>query len=323
LVRASSALPLLSFIDGGGAELGRVRERIQTFVHGPDSLIPLAFGGWLFEDAARATGIDDLGLRLGLATNVETFGEWGGLIARSPTAATFLDAAIANYRRFNTGYRIWTVTRGDELWLHQSYSRVLRRGRAHVLDLSLLMWLGAFRKLFGPAWKPSAVYREGDPPRHAAAIEALADRVFYRQPTQVIVFPRALLARRRAIAPGAPAPRAEGPVPAQDFRGSVQQTVASLLRLGALDLRVAGETAGMSERSFQRKLASADLTFSGLVENARFEVACRMLADSAMRVIDVSAELGYSNSANFTRAFRRWSGVPPQRFRQAAADLHP
>jgi AraC-like DNA-binding protein len=41
-----------------------------------------------------------------------------------------------------------------------------------------------------------------------------------------------------------------------------------------------------------------------------------MLADPRVKVIDVSNELGYSDSANFTRAFRRWSGVAPQLFRR-------
>jgi AraC-like DNA-binding protein len=31
--------------------------------------------------------------------------------------------------------------------------------------------------------------------------------------------------------------------------------------------------------------------------------------------------LGYSDSSNFTRAFRRWAGISPQGFRRATLEL--
>jgi AraC-like DNA-binding protein len=55
-----------------------------------------------------------------------------------------------------------------------------------------------------------------------------------------------------------------------------------------------------------------------VVDEARFQAASRLLRDPAVRIIDVSVELGYTDSANFTRAFRRWAGLPPLAFRRAA-----
>jgi AraC-like DNA-binding protein len=273
----------------------------------------------LFEDTARAIGLADLGLRLGRAVEIDGFGRWGPILARSPTLGAFLHSALASYRAFNTGYRLWTVTRGDEAWLHLSYCRSLQRGRALASEFSLLIWLGAFRRMLGPAWRPAEIHLEQEPPRHAGQLEALATRgVRFRQPTLAIALPRRDLARGHGVVSHSSGSASEGPAPAADLAGSLRQTVATLLRLGRLELSAAAEAAGMSERSFQRRLGSAGLTFSEVVEAARFERARELLADPAVRVIDVSAELGYSDSANFTRAFRRWSGVPPQLFRRAA-----
>jgi AraC-like DNA-binding protein len=72
----------------------------------------------------------------------------------------------------------------------------------------------------------------------------------------------------------------------------------------------------MSERSLQRRLAEHGLRFARLVEEARFEAAQRLLREPGRKIVDVSLALGYTDSANFTRAFRRWAGVPPQAFRQ-------
>jgi len=317
-VRASSVLPLFEFLEQGGSQLHGVLERARPAFREPESLLPIPYGGALFEDAARASGLEDLGLRLGRATEIDTFGRWGLLVARSPTAGAFLQTALASYRAFNTGYRLWTVTRGDDVWLHLHYGRSLRRGRAQVSEFSLLIWLAALRRMLGASWRPAEIHLEGEPPRHAGELAALAARrICFRQPTLAIVVPRRDLARGHAGGALAVAPGLGGPVPAVDFAGSVRQTVTSLLRLGALELSVAAEAAGMSERSFQRRLGEAGLTFSEVVEAARFELARQMLANPAVKVIDVSNELGYSDSANFTRAFRRWSGVPPQLFRRA------
>jgi AraC-like DNA-binding protein len=33
-------------------------------------------------------------------------------------------------------------------------------------------------------------------------------------------------------------------------------------------------------------------------------------------VLDIALDLGYSDHAHFTRAFRRWTGMPPREFRR-------
>ena len=78
------------------------------------------------------------------------------------------------------------------------------------------------------------------------------------------------------------------------------------------------EAAGTSARSLQRRLAASGLRFGRLVDEARFQAASRLLRDPSIRIVDVSAELGYTDAANFTRAFRRWAGVSPLSFRRAA-----
>jgi AraC-like DNA-binding protein len=75
------------------------------------------------------------------------------------------------------------------------------------------------------------------------------------------------------------------------------------------------EIAGISIRSFQRKLSSADVTYSDLLDGARFENAAKLLRDTDAKIIDVAFCSGYSDPAHFTRAFRRFSGITPREFR--------
>jgi AraC-like DNA-binding protein len=76
------------------------------------------------------------------------------------------------------------------------------------------------------------------------------------------------------------------------------------------------EMAGVSTRSFQRKLALAGMTYSGLLDTVRFDKARKLLLDTDFKIIDVAFASGYADPAHFTRAFRRIAGVTPRQFRE-------
>ena len=73
---------------------------------------------------------------------------------------------------------------------------------------------------------------------------------------------------------------------------------------------------GMSSRTMRRRLADEETSFQQLLDECRMRQAvlefqvrpCASIADIALR-------LGYAEHSTFTRAFTRWAGTPPQRFR--------
>ena len=102
----------------------------------------------------------------------------------------------------------------------------------------------------------------------------------------------------------------------QGLGGVVQQLVIRLLPDGNPDVQSVAELVSVSPRTLQRRLSDEGLTFAGVVARARFDVARRMLADPARKVVDVALDLGYSDQAHFTRAFVRWTGLAPREFRR-------
>lgn len=72
----------------------------------------------------------------------------------------------------------------------------------------------------------------------------------------------------------------------------------------------------MSGRTLKRRLQAQGTTYSRLVEEQRREAAQLLLQSSDVSIEEVAQRLGYSDAANFTRAFRRWTGASPRAFRR-------
>lgn len=81
---------------------------------------------------------------------------------------------------------------------------------------------------------------------------------------------------------------------------------------------VLGETAraiGTTARTLQRRLTEESTSFGAEVESVREELARVYVSDRARPLMEIAFLLGYSDLSTFVRAFRRWTGVTPARFR--------
>lgn len=71
----------------------------------------------------------------------------------------------------------------------------------------------------------------------------------------------------------------------------------------------------MSARTLQRRLTDAKITFQGLVEETRRELAHHYLRHSTVELNETAFLLGYEDSNSFFRAFQGWEGTTPGEWR--------
>lgn len=105
--------------------------------------------------------------------------------------------------------------------------------------------------------------------------------------------------------------------PGRDFVASIRQAIETL-SCGGEDyptIRMTAELVGMSVRTLQRRLAQAGVSHHMLVAQARFATAAAVLERTDAKILELALDLGYSDHANFTRAFRRWAGCAPREYR--------
>lgn len=83
-----------------------------------------------------------------------------------------------------------------------------------------------------------------------------------------------------------------------------------------LGIEAVAEQLYMSDRTLKRQLAAEGTSFSTIVDEVRYRRATSLLSRTDYSLEQIADELGYSDVANFSRAFKRWSGRSPSNWRK-------
>lgn len=73
----------------------------------------------------------------------------------------------------------------------------------------------------------------------------------------------------------------------------------------------------MSVRSLQRKLKQEGITFKQVLDETRRQLSMSYIKDKHTTINEITYLLGYSDPANFSRAFKRWTGMSPSAVRSS------
>lgn len=106
---------------------------------------------------------------------------------------------------------------------------------------------------------------------------------------------------------------------AERWTDRARREIGALLAHGEPRLADVARRLAVSERTLHRRLADEGTRFAALVDTARHERATLLLDDPHLSSSEVAFLLGYAEPAAFFRAFRRWTGATPQRWRADGA----
>lgn len=107
--------------------------------------------------------------------------------------------------------------------------------------------------------------------------------------------------------------------PGRDFLQQLRELLESDLSSGGSHEQVARRM-GLSARTLRRRVTEQGTSFQALLEEVRHARALALLAERSAKVEHVARALGYADSSNFRRAFRRWTGQSPRAY-QSAGEL--
>lgn len=298
-------------LGGNPSRLLRETHLSAELLASPFGLLPLQRVTQFVRLAAR-----EVGPALGSRAAPQQLSDLGEMSARL-TSAPSLRHAFALLSRLAraeaTGIEFFMQHRGGAVWLCRTPIPVddeLLLGPVERFVAQAMLTL--VRHWLGETWRPEELWLLGGPqPGDDAFYEV--PRVRHRSP--LLAFPVPL---RDAYGPRV-APPCEPSQPGVDppsldelsFVGSLTRVLETQLPAGRVSLRDTAELLDTSPRTLQRRLDEHGFAYSSVLDEVRQRVALDRLRTTDAPITLIAHELGYSDSAHFARAFRRWAGMSP------------
>ena len=107
-------------------------------------------------------------------------------------------------------------------------------------------------------------------------------------------------------------------LPSLSFSVQVRPLIAEQLARGRVRVEAVAEQLNMSRHTLYKKLKQENLTFAVLLEDLRRERALAYLQDRSKPLVEIAELLGFSELSAFSRAFKRWTGASPAKYRSSA-----
>jgi AraC-like DNA-binding protein len=195
--------------------------------------------------------------------------------------------------------------------------------RSTVLEATLASLYRSCMVVHAAALPDCEVWFDFEAPPHADRVRARMRHVRWGMPANQFRFPSAWLAARMPMANAVnlrtAVAQCEREVALFAMNGpTVSTQVQQLLawrEQGYLSLDEVACRLSLSPRTLRRHLQAEGVSFLMLQHRARVRDAKALLRQSGLDVRQVAARMGYAEPANFTRAFRLWTGLTPSAFR--------
>jgi AraC-like DNA-binding protein len=314
-------LAFAAFLEHVGAPADRLLRRrgLAVYCDDPDDFVPVRQAWSFFDDVARSED-PTVGWHVG-----RFVGDHGlsRRFLRKLEGAPTLYAALKRFARLSSSeashVHLGIVERKHDILFFTHYPS-MKGVPGYELSQSyqLGIILDLLRHFLGRSWVPKEIGIEYPSVPRVAEEHFPGSRILAQQRIGYVTVPRSCL----YVPARCGDPVADGGdslVLTEKF--DYAQTLGTLLHAylpgGYPSARLAASLVDTSVRTLARRLADSGTTYRSVVDRVRFKAARELLQNTDLRVTDVAMAVGFDDSANFARMFRRIGGLSPRQFRRA------
>ncbi len=287
----------------------------------------------VWAEAVRLTGDQDFGLHLAewaARSSEHLFDVLTFAVRSCPTLGEHYRLAGRYIRLIHEGTYLSLEEEGDVARLVHGHSPE-QIGPRHPVEGMLALALLLGRGEVGAEFVPESVcFAHARPDRVSEQERVFGAPVHYGCPRNELVLARALLERpqRRAelrllaILDRQLGNLLSGLPESRRFRDVVKRCMMDELPEREPVVAVIAKKLHMSARSLQRRLQSEGTSFAEVLSDLRRDRALRYLQDQRISIAEVAFLLGFLDATAFHRAFKRWTGTTPAKYRLCTKGEH-
>lgn len=294
----------------------------EAFDH-PDNALPFRAVCHFTSCCAQAIGREDFGLLVSEAVSPSNLGLVGFLMKQASSVRTAIEDLVRYFHHHDTGAVPFFRVENGMAVLGYAIIDDSTPGSAFVYDGAVAIICNILRALCGPKWAPIEVTLSHGRPAIPARYERHFGRpVRFNAEQSAVFFAESWLDRPIPAADPALYHMLEEQVRLmEETEGhGLAEKVRRLMRVALLSERGSVEHVAaslkMSKRTLERRLEEDGASFRALWDEIRYEVAKHMLRSTTNSITQIGLALKYSEASAFTRAFRKWSGMPPRAWRR-------
>ena len=261
----------------------------------------------------------DLGFRVTEKLTLNDYGIFGEHVMQSANLSLALRTFIAQMGVQSNCPPFWLKEDDDGTWFCRLGTQGIKVGNWPIEQHVVSMMIQLIRGFTSTSWTPDKVYLQTNTLEGSEHTNTLinSDIKINKAVTAVFIDDEILLSPPRKLNS-----QSSNFIEQSPIATNVSQLVTCVMQQ-RMDLRPykiddIGEALGVSSRQLQRLLKRDCCTFRELAEQTYFEQAKAMLANHKLSIIEIALELGYLDTANFTRAFKRWAGLSPRQYQKLA-----
>lgn len=276
----------------------------------------------LFERAIELTREPGLGFYFGLQLKLSSHGSVGFAAMTSATLREALRVAERFLALRAPFLSLRLVEQGDSAALDLGSVFPDTSVREFVTESLFTALVQMARSLLGRPVQAMFELSYPEPPYFAGFAHLWPGPVRFSRPASRVCFSPALLHESLQMADAVAARQAL--LECERELGGLLQTSSLLAavrrQLGARErgypsLTELARERHISPRTMKRRLAEQGTSYQILLDELRRDRALRLLEIETHTIEQIADQLGYSDAANFNRAFRRWLGLSPSAWR--------
>jgi AraC-like DNA-binding protein len=327
-VHVGPLLPVPALLNEMGADADELLASVgiePLLLSDADNLTTFATAGRLLRECVARTGCDHFGLLVGQRGGPAALGLVGLLVLNSADVGKALRNLVSHFGIRDRGAVPTLKVEGRMATLGYVIYEPGVQSIDQIADVAIAIGCNILRSLCGPAWVPSEVLLA-----HRRPSDVRPYRRFFGAPVRFDAGHNALVFPSKCLAQPLPATdpslhqmlqeevRYLDAIHGMSLAAKLRRTLRAAITGGACTVLEVAKLYNLSRRTLSRRLRAEGTTFEAVLAEVRYEVACQLLGHTDMVVRDVAETLDYADAAAFTRAFRRWSGTTPARWRAAS-----